>query len=71
MTTLYTVRETFGATGYGPIIGAAPTLAEAFALIPGKLICAEPDPDHPGFADAFPDQGRIFVIEPTTQKEPA
>lgn len=55
----YIVRESYpGALVSGPVIGIAPTVAEAFALIPGPLICAEEDAENPGYGDAFTASGR-------------
>ena len=63
----YTVRESFLPNAPGPILGSAPTVAEAFALIPGNLICAEEDAENPGYGDAFNDRGQLFVIEPAQE----
>lgn len=46
------------------VIGAAPSLAEACALIPGKILALEKDPLHPGHWDVMTMTMRQFTIEP-------
>ena len=47
---------------YRDRLGTFPTLEAAVASLPGKFVCIDEDPDHPGYYDVATSQG-CYVVE--------
>ncbi|MGI4877617.1 MAG: hypothetical protein ACRYG4_09045 [Janthinobacterium lividum] len=66
---MHVLMEVFG-TGRPKVLETFATfdLASAALIARPDLVFSEPDPDHPGCADAFLSDGRLLVIEPADRR---